>query len=125
MKLYNNEITRRLVESSCIRPFINESGVLCRCGSCYACKQKNNLDWSFRFDCENNSSYVACKFGCTLTYDNLHLPVLDVNTHKVYQLSEVDGFDLSKLPSNLVPVLFIKHYQMFISKLRKIEAVNL
>lgn len=119
MKLYNNEISRRIVESSCIRPFVNESGVLCRCGTCYACKQKNNLDWSFRFECESNSDYVACKLGCTLTYDNLHLPILNIDDNKLYSLNEVDGYDLSSLSSNYVPVLCIEHYQSFINKLRE------
>ena len=94
MKLYNNSLSERLVKSSCIRPFVNDKGVVCRCGRCYVCRQVDRLNWSFRLNEESNSSYVKAKFGCTLTYDNQHLPILNTKTGKVVRLNKPDAMIL-------------------------------
>lgn len=118
MKLYNNSLTERLVKSSCIRPFVNDKGLVCRCGQCYACKQIDRLNWSFRLNEESNSSYVFCKFGCTVTYSNQYLPILNTKTHKVTRLNKPDGYDLNLLPDYKLPVLFTIDRQKFIADLR-------
>lgn len=118
MDLYNNTLTERLVASSCIKPFVNDKGLVCRCGQCYACKQIDRLNWSFRLNEETNSDYVFAKFGCTLTYDNRHLPILNTKTHKVKRLNQPDGYDLNCLPSYKLPVLFTQDRQNFIKALR-------
>lgn len=80
----------------CLAPVTLRSGLVVGCGKCVNCLSKRRNEWSVRMQL-HQYGYTVMPLFVTLTYNDSHLP-RELNTFK--------------------PVLFKRHLQLFIKKLK-------
>lgn len=80
----------------CLRPITLKSGLVVGCGKCVNCLSQRRNEWSVRMQL-HQYGYSRMPLFCTFTYNDVHLP-----RHIETQ----------------VPVLFKRHLQLFIKRLK-------
>lgn len=96
------------------------------CGKCEACLQRVKMSWANRLI--EHGRKITNKFFCDLTYDELSLPLLNIESNDVKPASYYLDFSYSRCYSDLVdsldrkvyiPSLWKQEVVKFIKRLRK------
>lgn len=91
-------------------PFAEGERVYRPCGKCAGCRADQANQWAIRCQLEA-MSYPGKNWFCTFTYDDEHLPLVDV-----YSFDEESG---EVIDSSSVPNLSKREWQLFVKRLRK------